>query len=314
MWTIRHPTLDDVPEILAVIHASDIAAVGEPDFTADEVVEILAAPNHDPARDSWLALDGDGRIVGWAYIWNPTGSDRENFDAYVHPEHGRAAHPYLLDLILGRIAERAREAGRESVTARGGVIASETAYVAALTAAGFHFLKRYARMRRPLTGEERPPVVPDGVTVRPLDHENEAELRAFHDVLDRAFRDTPDYQASDFATFQARLAALPTIDWDEWFVAEVDGGIAAVLQSTADGGSGEGWVKNVGVAKEFRGRGLGRLLLEAAFATYAAKGRHAAGLGVDLTNPTGAYRLYESVGMHVVYESDVYERTVEGAA
>ena len=26
------------------------------------------------------------------------------------------------------------------------------------------------------------------------------------------------------------------------------------------------------------------------------KGRRAAGLGVDLTNPTGAYRLYESVG------------------
>jgi hypothetical protein len=232
--TIRHPTLDDVPEILAVIHASDIAAVGEPDSTADEIVEILAAPNHDPARDSWLALDGDGRIVGWAYIWNPNRADRENFDAYVHPEHGRAAQPYLLNLVLERIAERARDAGRESLIARGGVIASETEYVAALTAAGFRFIKRYARMRRPLTGEERPPVVPDGVTVRPLDHENETELRTFHDVLDQAFRDTPDYQASDFAVFQARLASLPTIDWDEWFVAEVDGEIAAVLQSSGD--------------------------------------------------------------------------------
>jgi mycothiol synthase len=313
MWTIRHPTLDDVPEILAVIHASDIAAVGEPDSTADEVVEILAAPNHDPARDSWLALDGDGRIVGWAYIWNPNLGDRENFDAYVHPERGRPAQPYLLDLILRRIAERARDAGRESLSARGGVIASETAYVDALTAAGFRFIKRYARMRRPLTGEERPPVVPPGVTVRPLDHESEAEMRAFHDVLDLAFRDTPDYQTSDFAVFQARLASLPTIDWDEWFVADVDGEIAAVLQSSA-GDSDEGWVKNLGVAKEFRGRGLGRLLLETAFATYAAKGRGAAGLGVDLTNPTGAYRLYESVGMHAVYESDVYERTVAAAA
>jgi hypothetical protein len=32
-----------------------------------------------------------------------------------------------------------------------------------------------------------------------------------------------------------------------------------------------------------------------------------------MTNPTGAYRLYESVGMSPVYESDVYEREVPAA-
>jgi mycothiol synthase len=60
------------------------------------------------------------------------------------------------------------------------------------------------------------------------------------------------------------------------------------------------------------GRGIARALLSAAFATYTAKGRDAAGLGVDLTNPTGAYRLYESLGMYPVYETDIYERTVSG--
>ena len=59
-------------------------------------------------------------------------------------------------------------------------------------------------------------------------------------------------------------------------------------------------MKNLAVAKEFRGRGLGRLLLQTAFATYAAKGCTAVGLGVDMTNPTGAYRLYESVGLQPV--------------
>ncbi|HEX8132510.1 MAG TPA: GNAT family N-acetyltransferase, partial [Actinomycetes bacterium] len=29
-WTTRRPTLDDVPEILKLAHANDIAAVGEP--------------------------------------------------------------------------------------------------------------------------------------------------------------------------------------------------------------------------------------------------------------------------------------------
>ena len=76
----------------------------------------------------------------------------------------------------------------------------------------------------------------------------------------------------------------------------------------------EGWVKYLAVRRDSRGRGLGGLLLRAAFHTYAAKGRKAAGLGVDMTNPTGAYRLYESVGMYPVYEADIYERTIPAAA
>jgi mycothiol synthase len=32
-----------------------------------------------------------------------------------------------------------------------------------------------------------------------------------------------------------------------------------------------------------------------------------------MTNPTGAYRLYESVAMRPVYEADMYEREVTAA-
>jgi len=310
-WLIRPPTLDDVPEILAVVHASDIVAVGEPDFTTDDVVEILGAPNHDSQRDSWVALDDTGRIVGWAYIDNPSRSQRDLFDAYVHPAYGRPAHPRLLELVLTRIAQRATEFGYPYLTARGGAIASEESYVGLLRAAGFDFRKRYARMRRDLAAEEPAPQVPDGLTIRLVRHDDDAEMRAFHRVLDESFRDTPDYQPTSYETYRERLAALPGIDWDEWFVGEVDGAVVAVLQSARpDAEQDEGWVKNLGVSKEFRGRGLGRLLLKTAFHTYARKGRRAAGLGVDMTNPTGAYRLYESVGMSPVYESDVYERRI----
>lgn len=313
-WSLRPPTLDDVSAILAVVHASDIAAVGEADFTTDEVVEILTAPNHDPARDSWVAIDASGRLVGWAYIDNPLATVRENFDAYVHPEHGRAAHPALLGRVTARIAERVRDAGLPSRVARGGAIASEEDYVGLLRSAGFAFIKRYARMRRPLRGDERAPEVPVAVVVRPVRPDDDAELRAFHDVIDVAFRDTPDYQPSTYEQYQQRLAALPSIDWSEWFVAEVDGRLVAALQSSGQvADQNEGWVKYLAVRREFRGQGLGRLLLLTAFATYADRGRQAVGLGVDTTNPTGAYRLYESVGMHPLYEADIYEREIAAA-
>lgn len=311
-WRTRRPTMDDVPQILAVVHASDITAVGEPDFTTEEVVEILTAPHHDPQRDSWLALDPAGRVVGWAYLDNPTGGVRDNFDAYVHPDLGGPVQGHLLDLIVARISQRCVEFGHPRMVARGGAIASEKEYLALLRAAGFSFIKRYARMRRELTGTERVPQPPPGVTVRPVRHEDDAEMRAFHRVLDAAFRDTPDYLPADYETYRERLAALPSIDWNEWLVAEVDGVVVAVLQSAGQVAEhDEGWVMNLAVEKAQRGRGLGRTLLLTAFATYAAGGRRAAGLGVDMTNPTGAYRLYESVGMWPVYEADVYERVVE---
>ena len=313
-WSLRPPTLDDVSAILAVVHASDIAAVGEADFTTEEVVEILTAPNHDRSRDSWVAIDASGRLVGWAYIDNPLGTPRDNFDAYVHPEHGRPAQPALLDRVIARIAERAREAGVPSRVARGGAIASEEAYVELLRSNGFAFIKRYARMRRELRGDERAPDVPDTVVVRPVRPDDDAEMQAFHEVFDVAFRDTPDYQPSTYEQYRQRLAAMPSIDWDEWFVAEVDGRLAAILQSASQAADlNEGWVKYLAVRQEFRGLGLGRVLLQTAFHTYAAKGRRVVGLAVDTTNPTGAYRLYESVGMHPVYEADIYEREITAA-
>ncbi len=310
-WLLRPPTLADVSEILAVVHASDIAAVGEADFTTEEVVEILTAPHHDPERDSWVALDPDGKIVGWAYIDNPLLAERENFDAYVHPASGREAHPALLDEVVRRVAQRAAERGLDSLVARGGAIASEETYVSLLRDRGFAFVKRYARMRRALTGPLPDPEAPDGVVVRPVRHEDDAELRAFHDVLDVAFRDTPDYLPSTYEAYRERLAAMPSIEWDEWFVAEVDGAVAGILQSSGQvAEQEEGWVKYLAVRREHRARGLGRVLLLTAFRVYAAKGREAVGLGVDTTNPTGAYRLYESVGMSPVYEADIYERVV----
>jgi GNAT superfamily N-acetyltransferase len=72
--------------------------------------------------------------------------------------------------------------------------------------------------------------------------------------------------------------------------------------------------ENLAVRRAYRGRGIARALLSTAFAEYANKGRVRAGLGVDLTNPTGAYDLYRSVGMYPAFEADMYERSVPAPA
>jgi ribosomal protein S18 acetylase RimI-like enzyme len=311
-WTVRPPVLDDIPAILAVAHASDFAAVGEPDWTSDEVREVLTASAFDPLRDSWLAFDGSGRLAAWAYLDNPTTTERDLVDVYAHPEFGHPAQAPLLALAMARVAERARAWGYDRLTLRAGAIPTEEHYIGVLRAAGFEFVKRYARMRRELTGSERPPQLPPGVRIRPLRADDDADLRTFHRIMENAFADTPDYIPHAYESWREWIDGFVSTSWDEWYVAEVDGVPAGALQSSDQSvEQNEGWVKNLAVLGEYRKRGLGAAMLATAFAAYAAKGRRLAGLGVDMTNPTGAYRLYTSAGMAAAYQADVYERTVE---
>ena len=57
----------------------------------------------------------------------------------------------------------------------------------------------------------------------------------------------------------------------------------------------------------FRSRGLGTALLVHAFGEFQRRGRRRVGLGVDAENTTGAVRLYERAGMHVVRRWHIWE-------
>jgi ribosomal protein S18 acetylase RimI-like enzyme len=305
-WSSRPATLDDTAAILAVIHAADTVAIGAPDTSSEHVVETLSAAH----TESVVAVDPDGRIAGWASVWNPTRSEFEEIDLYTHPESGDPTRSPLLDWCLATVRRRARDWGRPALTVRTGVVPTETGLVAALVAAGFSFHKRYARMRVDLP-HPVPVPPPDGVTIRLLDPADEADLRTFHRILTTAFADSVDAVAEPFDEWRAGIERLPSVAWDEWWVASVAGVPAGVLQSANQAlEQGGGWVKNLAVLREYRGRGIGRALLSRAFATYHAKGRATAGLGVDLTNPTGAYGVYRSVGMEPVFEADMYQLVV----
>jgi ribosomal protein S18 acetylase RimI-like enzyme len=66
----------------------------------------------------------------------------------------------------------------------------------------------------------------------------------------------------------------------------------------------------LGVRPAWRRHGLGEALLRQAFHDLYELGRRRVGLGVDAENTTGATRLYERVGMHVVWREDAYEKVL----
>jgi mycothiol synthase len=72
--------------------------------------------------------------------------------------------------------------------------------------------------------------------------------------------------------------------------------------------SGIGWVGIHAVRRPWRRRGLGRALLQHSFVELHRRGYDRVGLGVGAESLTGANRLYESAGMQVVRQVDIFEK------
>lgn len=93
-----------------------------------------------------------------------------------------------------------------------------------------------------------------------------------------------------------------------WLLAESDGELAGVsLCKQHEGEPDQGVVRVLGVRSTWRRKRLGRALLLHSFHEFRRRSLRAAILGVDAESLTGANRLYESVGMRVVVQTDVYE-------
>jgi ribosomal protein S18 acetylase RimI-like enzyme len=128
---------------------------------------------------------------------------------------------------------------------------------------------------------------------------------AFRDHWDSAERTYEDW----WARAEHGAGYDPTLCW----LAGVDGEPAAALVGTAQmADESTGWINHVAVRRDFRGRGLAKLLLATAFAEFARRGWKHAELAVDTESPTGALRLYESAGMRQKHAIDIWCRQLAG--
>ena len=82
------------------------------------------------------------------------------------------------------------------------------------------------------------------------------------------------------------------------------------LEDNEPNRNGGGYVGAMGVKRAWRGKGLGRALLLRTFAEFYSRGVPRVTLGVDAESPTGATKLYESVGMTIESAGVVYEKAL----
>ncbi|GGT10190.1 GNAT family acetyltransferase [Streptomyces kurssanovii] len=298
--TVRPATLADAPFICALLNAVDIAEIGRADTELHTVETDLAHPEVDLAQDSWLVHE-DGDLVAYGILWSDSGDGDIGVDHYVLPGRPDAA-VLVLERIEERAAAKAAAAGAARAVLHLNLTVRTTLDTALLDARGWHTVRRHQVMTRPLSEADRLPEPPAGVSLR--DCGADADHRIAHALVEETFAEHFDHHPR---TYEQWLADTGPRDRSLMWIASIEGeGDVAVLL-TRDDKDAMGWVGNLGVRKQARGRGLGSHLLRHAFGTYAARGRDTIGLAVDTQNESRALSLYEAHGMSLCYAIDTWE-------
>ncbi|KPI08735.1 GCN5-related N-acetyltransferase [Actinobacteria bacterium OK074] len=294
--TVRPAVFEDAPAVRDLLNAVDTIEIGRPETDLHTVEDDLRRPGVDLARDSWVALAPDGRIVSYGLLWDEDGGERIDIDHYVLPDQ-QAAGVRLLELMQTRAAERAAANGAGRAVVHLYLNSAPTLDTTALGVRGWQVVRQFNVLTRAVTATPAP-AAPPGVTVRVCT--TEADRRRAHVLLEAAFVDHFEHHDRPYDQWLAWHGG-GRIDWSLVWLASANGGgdLGALLARDDD--SAMGWIRSLGVLSQARGRGIGGHLLQHAFAAFAARGRDTVGLGVDTENTTDALRLYEHHGMKLHY-------------
>ena len=304
-YILRHPTAADLPAAQAVLDAAESHDTGEPCRHEHDMATEWKDPKNHPESDWWVVIVPGGEIVGVAWIWPDTAGE-VTADHYVHPDHrGIGLGDVLLDTIEARVAELPLL--RPDGTPRNLVVWCEdndAVRRAALDARGFDPVRQYFEMAVDLRDDLSQAPPPQGI-----------EVRAFRPGLDDRRVWEADTEAfSEHFLFMARsydewrLHHLEAGDSDAtlwWLAWDGDDLVGYVIPIRGDDGAEIG---DLAVRRPWRGRGIGRALLLAAFTTLRDRGYAVARLYVDAQNVTNAVRVYDAAGMHVSRRFDVMQK------
>ncbi len=195
-----------------------------------------------------------------------------------------------------------------------------------LSSLGFEIVRRFSRMSRTLAN------VPSGigeardVEVATLGR-TDADIGVLVRIRNEAFKEHFDYSPGRVEDWRFAISA-----WDKSGVAYIT--VARVAGALSDRGSRgqpagflsygidveenrhlkkkRGGLWDIGVLKQFRGRGIAKRLMIDAMRHLQEEGMEEARLAVDETNVTSAMRLYERLGFAVARRRLVWHKSLAG--
>ncbi|MEU8221771.1 GNAT family N-acetyltransferase [Kribbella sp. NPDC048915] len=292
-FTFRPATLDDAPAIHGLIAAAERNWHGQVSTDVTGVAADLQRPLITLDLDTRLAETAGsdpagGEVAGWAWVH---GGRRAQID--VHPSYvGRGLGTQLLDWA----EQRAREHDSDWLAQT--VDDADKAGTELLRGRGYDVLATNWLLERPVTGDA--PVLPDGITLRSFAPD---DAHAVHQVVQDAF-DEWQPRRHEYEEWAGTSIERSSFDAELSPVAVAGDEIVGAVISLDLPDSPDGYVEQVAVRRDVRGRGLARAML-----TYAALGAGRRGkqtLTLWTHSGTAALAMYQRLGMSVRRSTTVY--------
>ena len=280
--------------------------------------QMLNDPNLDKERDIRLWEDGDGQLIG-------VGMLKESIDNHlyfrVHPTfRGKGIEQEIIKWSEQRIGEVAAESAT-SVTLRSATRADQTERIALLESCGFTPNRYFFDMERSLVEPLSKPELPVGFTLHSHcspQFSGKVGQRQFLEAWVKAYNQTfIDHWNHHEVTVEQVEYIVSNPNYRPELTSVViapDGTFAAFChcciypEKNEYKGSKDGWIDTLGTQRGFRKRGLGKAMLLSGMQRLRDVGMDKALLVVDAENPSGATRLYESVGFRKVHTNIVYSK------
>jgi len=233
---LRAPDSSDAAAVLDLIVARDIADLGKPDYTLEDVQADWSAPGVDRERDAWLAEE-HGSPLGYALL-----DDRGAALVTVPPtSEGRGVGTVLREAAEKRALERGEALVRQYVP-----MTNEAARTH-LLAAGYWPALSYFRLRTELAGAPAPPAdVPIRSFSRGVDD------APVHALVEEAMAGVAGHEPRSLVSWQA--AKVEKEGWDPslWLLHEDSDGLAGVVLCER-WEEGVGYIDYLAVAARARG-------------------------------------------------------------
>ncbi|HMJ02924.1 MAG TPA: GNAT family N-acetyltransferase [Conexibacter sp.] len=292
---LDHPSGTDEDAVVALVltTACQVADTGRSDRELADVLEDWARPGVDLSRDAWLAEDGAGETVGYAFVAPPDAEIR------VHPRaRGMGLGSHLRELVEARAAELGVPELRQRV-ATGDRMAERP-----LEESGYAPIRQAWRLERPLDVAPEPSSWPAGVDAGEIDDDRDvAEVLA---LLERAEAIDGDGEPLPLDRFHAEHLVDERLDRGLCVLARRDERLvgAAICESWNDA---DGTVAQLAVDPHEDGDEIGHALLLAAFARMRERGVETVVVpvaGGDASVP----ELYASVGLRPVWQQTMWRK------
>jgi ribosomal protein S18 acetylase RimI-like enzyme len=299
----RAAQTSDLPGLVRLFRAEELAEIGREECTDVEMRHILGVPGVDLARRSQVAVGEDGLLHGFVMLHPAPQPGQLLVQLSVDPHPDRHAIAARLLGLAGAWVELDRGAGDGDVSLfqlPGSLAADE------LAADGWQIVHSYTRMTAdlPLTAAagHRPPDPELEIQAAA----SEADLAVVHAVIEDAVAGHWQHQRRNFADFLAAMLARDGHDPSLWLLARVGGRPAGAVIARVP--VDRAWIAWFGVRPDFRGHGVGGTLLRTVFALLADRGHGCVGVDVDTHNETGAVEVYRRAGMDVVGTADQWAK------